>query len=227
MSDVEWQDCPVEIRSVSDEPQRSAVLRVCRYGETSRRLDRPERFCPGAFTKSVTTRGDRIAFTSQHTDGTGVIKPGSNVARPVHWDTTSDPAELQVKLRFFDNPEGWEAFVRARDGELDGASVGFRPVQERTGADGAREVVEAALHHVALLSRAESVPAYDEPGLLEVRKADVPDTATLLADAAALLARKWDPGLAERHMSVTEMHVLIGRASRGGERPAPAGEAAE
>lgn len=201
MAEVELIDMPVEVRSVSAEPERSAVLRVCQYGETSHRTDRPERFVSGAFTKSVSARGDRIAFTTRHTDGTGKIAPGTNVGRPVAWDT-SDPGELRATLKFFDNPEGWEAFYRARDGELDGASVGFRPVQERSGSDGAREVVEAALHHVALLSRAETVPAYDAPRLLEVR-----------VDVQALLSKQWDPDLAERHVSADHLAVLISRVT--------------
>jgi phage head maturation protease len=182
---------PVEFRSV-DEAQRLAVMLVCRYGETSRRTPKPERFVSGAFTRSVTERGHRIAFTDAHTGGTGVLKRPA-VARPVAWDT-SDPLELRATLRYFDSSEGWEAFCRARDGEIDAGSVGFRAVEERTAADGVREVTLAQLHHVALLARSESLPAYDAPRLLEVRESDV----ARLEAAERLLKVAWDPALAEQ-----------------------------
>ena len=184
---------PVEVRAV-DEPSRTATMLVCRYGETSERTRRRERFCPGSFTRSVTERGARIPFTDKHTDGTGTIDRGSMIARPVAWHT-DEPAELRAVLRFFDTPEGWAAFCRARDGELDGSSVGFRAIEERTGADGAREIVEARLHHVCLLSRAEALPAYDAPRILELRSAA--DERTV----EALLSVTWAPSLAERNIA--------------------------
>jgi HK97 family phage prohead protease len=200
MSDTEIALLPVEVRAV-DEAQRTAVMVVCRYGETSDRLPRRERFMPGAFTKSVGARGGRIPFTTRHTDGTGVVDKSTVVARPVTWQT-GDAPELRAVLRFFDTPDGWEAFWRAKDGELDAGSVGFRAIDERTAPDGAREVAEAALHHVALLSRAEVMPAYDAPRLLEVRAAS--DARTV----AELLAVKWDAGLAERGDLATELARL-------------------
>ena len=114
---------PVEVRSV-DEAQRCAVMLVCRYGETSTRTARPERFAPGAFTRSVSDRGDKIPFTDRHTGGTGELRAPA-VARPVSWDTSGD-AELLAVLRFYDTPEGWGLYGRARDGEIDAGSVGFR-----------------------------------------------------------------------------------------------------
>jgi len=183
MTEISEAVLPVEIRS-ADDAQRTATMLVCRYGETTRRTARPERFTAGAFTRSVAQRGPRIPFTDRHTDGSGKIDRESVIARPVSWQAGED--ELTALLKFYDTPEGWEAFCRARDGELTGGSVGFRPVAERTAADGTREVTEATLHHVALLGAGE-MPAYDAPRLLEVRGADV----------AALLAVKWDPGLAE------------------------------
>jgi phage head maturation protease len=149
---------------------------------------------PGAFTRSVTQpAGARVPFTTAHTSGTGTVDKSTMVARPVTWQT-SDPAELCAVLRFYDTPDGWDAFCRARDGELNGGSVGFRALAERDGPDGAREVTEAQLHHVALLDRAQSTPAYDAPALLEVRAAS--DART----AAELLAVKWGDAaaLAER-----------------------------
>jgi HK97 family phage prohead protease len=190
MTETETALVPVEIRAV-DDAQRTAVMVVCRYGETSDRTPRRERFMPGAFTKSVSTRGGRVPFTTRHTGGTGTIDKGTIVARPVTWQTADDP-ELRAVLRFFDTPDGWEAFYRAKDGDLNAGSVGFRALEERTGADGAREVTEAVLHHVALLDRAADLPAYDGPRLLEVRAAS---DARVVAE---LLAVKWDAALAER-----------------------------
>lgn len=193
--DAEQITIPLEVRSV-DEEQRRAVMLVCRYGETSTRTPRPERFAPGAFTRSVTERGRKIPFTDRHTGGTGELR-APPVARPVAWDTSAE-AELLAVLRFYDTPQGWDAFWRAKDGDINAGSVGFRPVAERT-VEGIREITEAALHHVALLSRAEATPAYDAPRLLEVWTADV----------AALLAVRWDPGLADSCVSADEMRRMV------------------
>jgi HK97 family phage prohead protease len=154
----------------------------------------------GAFTQSVTERGHKIPFTTRHTDSTGKLDRAHVIARPVRWDTT-DALELRAVLKFFDTPDGWDAFCRAKDGELDGGSVGFKAIEERTGPDGAREVTAARLHHVCLTSRAGGqTPAYDGPRLVEVRAA--------AADVAALLAVKWDPALAERDSVADELAKL-------------------
>jgi phage head maturation protease len=189
---------PLEVREV-DEPARVATMVVCRYGEESPHTSPRERFAPGAFTTSVTARGDRIPFTDRHTDGTGTLK-APPVARPVRWDT-ADPVELRAVVKFFDTPEGWAAFCRARDGELDSGSVGFKAIAERA-AGKVREVTEAVLHHVALLSRAElaargRVPAYAAPGVVEVR------------DVAALLAVSYDPGIADGCVTASDMSKLV------------------
>jgi phage head maturation protease len=202
MTDTEMTLLPVEVRAV-DDAQRTAVMVVCRYGETSDRLPRRERFMPGAFTRSVSTRGGRIPFTTRHTDGTGAIARGTVVARPVAWQTEDAP-ELRALLRFFDSAEGWEAFYAAKDGELNAGSVGFRAIEERAGADGAREVTEAALHHVALLNRDQVPPAYDGPRLLEVRQAA--DARTV----AELLAVQWPAELAERSGHLADELAKLG-----------------
>lgn len=201
MSTAETLTVPVEVRAV-DEPQRTATMVVCKYGETSRLTPVPERFMTGAFTRTVADRRDRIPFTDAHTDGTGNLR-GLIRARAKSWDTTS-PAELRAVIKFFDTPEAWELFCRARDGEIDAGSVGFMPVSERT-VDGVREITEAVLHHVALLSRAEATPAYDAPRLLEVRQSD----AARFAKARELLAVTWDPAIAARS-HLPELGMLDG-----------------
>lgn len=179
---------PIEVRTV-DEPLRRALMVVCRYGETSRRLPKPERFLPGAFTRSVTERGPKIPFTRAHTGGTGNLDRRFVVGRPVEWRTAD--LDLLALLQFFDTPDGWAAFCDAKDGKLTGGSVGFRAIEEREGADGAREVAEAMLHHVCITGGGQ-VPAYDEPRLVEVRAAERAETAK------RLLAVSWPAELAER-----------------------------
>jgi hypothetical protein len=196
MADPESVLIPVEVRA-TDEAQRLATMLVCRYGEIGTPGGKREFFRNGAFTKSVGQRGDRIPFTDAHTDGTGKLKRPP-IARPVSWDT-SGAEELLATLRFFDTPEGWAAFCRARDGEFDGGSVGFQALDERT-EDDTREVIEAALHHVMLVSSKNGgVPAYPGPRLLEVRAGDV----------EALLAVKWDPALADDHISAERLARLV------------------
>jgi phage head maturation protease len=170
---------PVEVRAV-DEAQRLVTMRIARWGELSRRTQYPrgERLLPGVFTRSIGLRRDRIPIVTRHTGGTGHIDERTKVARPIAWQ--DGPDELAAVLKFYDTPGGWAAYDRARDGEIDAGSVGFRATEERTAADGAREVIAAELHHFALLStRDGAVPAYDGPAVLEVRQA--PDSADLLA----------------------------------------------
>lgn len=188
----------VEVRSV-DEPKRLATLLVCKYGERSALVTPPELFVNGAFTSSVGKRGDRVPFTDRHTGGTGVVLAGNTVARPVSWDT-SGADELLAVLKFFDTPEAWRVYTRARDGEIDGASVGFKALQERTAADGTREVVEAELHHVMLCATADGeIPVYSAPRLLEVRTA---------VNVDELLAKTWDPALAENRYAAEDLAKL-------------------
>lgn len=180
----------LELRLV-DEPQRLATMVVCSYGEVSQRAGaRPERFARGAFTKSVTARGDRIAFTTRHVEDAGKPVPREiNVARPVKWEA-GDDLELRALVRFYDTPDGWTAFSQARAGELDGGSVGFKAIAERD-ADGVREVTEAALHHVMLVDRSQLTPAYDSPRLVEVRTEQHP------RDLSKLIECPWDESMAE------------------------------
>jgi phage head maturation protease len=58
-----------------------------------------------------------------------------------------------------------------------GLSVGFVPLQVRTGDDGAREVVKARLFHVSLVDE----PAYDDARVLAVRNAPSDDVQALLS----------------------------------------------
>jgi HK97 family phage prohead protease len=185
----------IEVRGI-DEPRRVVTFRVCRYGETSTRTghEHGERFLTGAFTRSVGQRRDRVPFTTRHTDGTGRIEERAKVARPIQWQ--AGDTELAAVIKFYDTPAAWDAYDRVRAGEIDAGSVGFEAVEERTGEDGAREVVLAELHHVALLATGDgSVPAYEAPRVLEVRGREV----------AALLDVKWDPALAEGCVDPAEL----------------------
>jgi len=204
MPDVELASLPLEVRSV-DEPQRLAHLVVMRYGETSRRTGRPERFAAGAFTSSVTKKGDRIRFTTRHAGPDEQLIRGTAVARPVSWDTSS-PLELRAVVRFFDNHEGWDAFGRAKAGELDGGSVGFRAIEEHTAPDGVRELTQAELDHVALFSRMDATPAYDGTRVLEARNDELEQ---LLAEAERLRKVTYDELTGAAWVSADEIRRMI------------------
>lgn len=193
---TDFAELPIEVRSV-DDTQRVAQMIVCRYGETSVRTPRPERFLPGSFTESVTRRRDRIAFTTEHTGGTGAFKAGTRVARPVAWHV-QNPDELQATIKFYDNAEGWDAYQRTRDGEINAGSVGFRAIEERD-QGGIREIAKADMHHFALLARDETIPAYDGPRVLEVRQSD---------RIVALLAITYDPAVADACIDLDDLHKL-------------------
>ena len=154
--DAEQITIPLEVRSV-DEEQRRAVMLVCRYGETSTRTPRPERFAPGAFTRSVTERGrqDSVHRPAYGRDRRAARPPGRP---PGAWDTSAE-AELLAVLRFYDTPQGWDAFWRAKDGDINAGSVGFRPVAERTVERDPRD------HRGRATSRRAAVPGRGDPGL--------------------------------------------------------------
>jgi HK97 family phage prohead protease len=84
---------------------------------------------------------------------------------------------------------GDETLEEIRDGYLPGMSVGFRNVQVRRGEDGVREVVEAALIEVSLVT----IPAYDGARVLAVRDAyaDAEMTQRIELDEGSVLLPWW------------------------------------
>jgi HK97 family phage prohead protease len=158
---------PMELRRSGDHTLDGVCVP---YNVTTLKAGYPqgERFLPGAFADVASSRV-KIRLTDVH-DQTG--------RRPLGVATEFRDTDVGLigSFRFYNTPEGrggWENVVEETYG---GLSVGFMPVDERRGEDGAREIVKARLFHVSLVDE----PAYDDARVLAVRSA-TPDVSELLA----------------------------------------------
>lgn len=118
---------------------------------------RGERFRSGSLTRSLKERRDRIKLFRNH---------DHNVAVGRMTDHKSTDAGMWAQFRIAATPAGDDVLAEAREGMLDAFSVGFRPVREVRGDDGAREVIEASLHEVSLVP----IGAYDGARVLAMRE---------------------------------------------------------
>ncbi|HKE67391.1 MAG TPA: HK97 family phage prohead protease [Micromonosporaceae bacterium] len=123
---------------------------------------RGERFLPGSMTRTIAERGMRVKLYRTHDHDRAI-------GRPLEWNAVHD-AGLFGRFRIAQTPAGDEALHEVREGMLDAFSVGFRAIRTRRGDDGAREVLEAALHETSLAP----VGAYDGAQVLAVRTPAVP-----------------------------------------------------
>jgi hypothetical protein len=147
----------MEIRNVNMDER--TITGVCApYDEISYLVPDPngERIRRGAFNKSLRQRSDKV-----------LLFRGHNHERAVARSRSFDDGEAGLVGIFHARPSlvGDEALEEARDGYLPGMSVGFRPLQERRAPDGVREIVEAALLEVSLVT----IPAYEGAAVLAVR----------------------------------------------------------
>ena len=129
------------------------------WGETSFLTPDPrgERFRPGSLTRTVKERGHLVKLYRTHDHKTAVGKA-------VQWKPNHEDG-CWVQFRIAATPAGDAVLNEVREGMLDTFSVGFLPVRETRGADGAREVIEAALHEVSLCP----MGAYDGARVLAMR----------------------------------------------------------
>jgi hypothetical protein len=150
----------MEIRSV-DIDERTITGVCAPYDEVSYLVPDPagERIMRGAFSKSLRQRADRV-----------LLFRGHDHSRAVARSRSFDDNDAGLVGVFHARPSslGDEALEEARDGYLPGMSVGFRTLQARRGDDGVREVVEAALLEVSLVT----IPAYEGAAVLAVRGAE-------------------------------------------------------
>lgn len=113
---------------------------------------------PGAFARTITERGDRIKAMAAHNHG---ALPIGRAARL--WE---DPAGLWTELAISQTRAGDEILALARDGALDGLSVGMEVLNDTWSDRGAtREIREAKLYEISLVA----IPAYDDARVVGVR----------------------------------------------------------
>ena len=148
----------LELR-VPDVSERLVEGVVVPWGETSFLTPDPkgERFRPGSLSRTIKERGDRVKLYRAHDHHQAIGKP-------VVWNI-DHAAGCWAQFRIAATPRGDEVLTEIREGMLDAFSVGFFPVRERRGTDGAREIIEAALHEVSICP----MGAYDGARVLAMR----------------------------------------------------------
>ena len=148
----------VEVRAPAD-GQRMVEGIVVPWEETTFLTEHRagERFLPGSLTQSVAQRGNRIKLFVGHDHSRAV-------GRAVGWNPDDDRG-LWGSFQIRSGEEGDRVLLDVAEGMADAFSVGFRPIRDRRADDGAREIIEAALHEVSLLP----VGAYDGAQVLAMR----------------------------------------------------------
>src|SRR4051812_28470313 len=114
---------------------------------------------PGAFTRSLSERGDRIRLFAGHDDG------AMPIGKAVDWQDSPDA--LYGTFELADTNAGRDAAALVRDGIVTGLSIGADEIGRgtRVGADGVVERTELKLYHVGLVPD----PAYDAARVLALR----------------------------------------------------------
>lgn len=149
----------LEMREVTVEG-RNVVGRVVPYNETSYLVPGPsgERIRRGAFDRSIRERGHNVFLHREHA--------GERVGKAVNW--ADDELGLVGEFHVRQSTLGDQTLEEIADGYWPYMSVAFRSFRQERGKDGATEVLDAALAHVALVGCA----AYEGAQVLAVRSAD-------------------------------------------------------
>jgi HK97 family phage prohead protease len=132
-----------------------------------------EAFAPGAFTRSIDQRGDKIRLYTMH----GRQANRNPVGKPVEWDDNSD--RLRGAFQVFSTTEGDDALTLIREGGLTGFSVGFAALPGGTKQEADLTLrTEAGMGEVS----AVDVPAYAGAAIDGIRYAlDIEDPDELAA----------------------------------------------
>lgn len=120
-----------------------------------------ECFAPGAFTRSIAERGDRVKLCVSHD------RRSLPIGRAV--SLVEQPDGLHIEARVSATRQGDEALELVRDGVVDSLSIGFRPIASRNDR-GVTVRTEARLDEVSLVS----FGAYEDARITAVRSADQP-----------------------------------------------------
>jgi len=139
------------------------------FGARFDATDFVETFLPGAFSKTIRERGQKVPLLEAHR------RDAMPLGRATRLQETSDG--LYAEFLVSRTQRGEEALQLAREGVMHSFSVGFVPVRDkRSTTDDGRPLVEreeVKLHHVGLISE---VPAYDDAKVLAVRTEYDPDS---------------------------------------------------
>ena len=136
----------LELR-VPDMSERIVEGIVVPWAETSFLTPDPkgERFMSGSLTRTIdekAKKGQSIKLFRNHDHDQAVGKA-------VAWKSAHELG-CWAQFRLYRLPTGDDVLVEVREGMLDAFSVGFLPIRDRRGTDGAREVIEADLQRGSL-----------------------------------------------------------------------------
>ena len=132
-----------------------------------------ERFAPGAFTRSIAERGNKIRlFVGHDTKKLAIGKPV---------ELHEQPDGVHAAFEISDTTAGNDALESVRNGYADSFSVGFRPLRHRMDGD-VLVRTEAALREVSLVG----LPNYDGATVAGIR-AEGPVIARTIAEAQLIL----------------------------------------
>jgi uncharacterized protein len=151
----------MELRSVQ-EPERSITGVVAPYDETTYLVPGGERIRKGAFARTIenharaTRKKIGLYRNHQHDYRLGVARRFTEAAEGLIGEFVVNAGR-----------RGDEFLEECQHGYYAGMSVGMMPVRTAAGADGAREILEAALGEVSMVG----FPAYEGAALLSVRSA--------------------------------------------------------
>ena len=106
----------------------------------------------GAFQKSLKTKAPKMFLNH---DGTPIGV----------WEELRETDALEVKGRFLDTQQGRDGRTMLKEKQLDGLSIGFVPVRDKSGKGGLRIIEEIDLWEVSLVS----FPAAQKARVQQVR----------------------------------------------------------
>lgn len=178
---------PLEYRSTFETRAKDDGAGLSGYAATFNKVDSyGTAFAPGAFTKTLSERGDKIPILYNH-------DPGINVGIPESLAT--DALGLKVDAQIFDDgADGTTLSRRLRAGARYGLSFGFRTLRDRAATEGdqldmaqvaeadlyggLRVIEEVKLYEVSVVT----FPANDAAQITAVRQTAMADALTALLD---------------------------------------------
>lgn len=127
---------------------------------------------PGAFTKTLAERGNKVKLLWQHDRTEPIGKP---------LELREDPTGLYIKAMISDTARGRDALALLRDGAIDGLSIGYEPIPggtdfSRDGDKTIRNLREIKLYEASLvtfpMNEAAGVTALKSPAVKVFNLAD-------------------------------------------------------
>jgi len=136
---MEIKSFPFEVKSVDEdagtfEGYASVFGNVDDYGDI---------MMPGAFTKTLLERADRVKVLWQH-------DPWTPIGKPI--EMREDKAGLYTKSKISQTQAGRDALTLLRDGVVNELSIGYRTIKENRREDGTRELLEVKLYEYSLVT---------------------------------------------------------------------------